>query len=41
LWGGDTRSAIEIYRDVIDLFPGREDLVSKANEHFTRLDIVP
>ena len=38
---GDQRSAIEIYRDVIDLFPGREDLVSKANEHFTRLDIVP
>lgn len=38
---GDSRTAIEIYRDVIDLFPGREDLVSKANDHLTRLKVVP
>jgi tetratricopeptide (TPR) repeat protein len=38
---GDTRTAIEIYRDVIDLFPGRADLVSEANDHLTRLEAVP
>jgi tetratricopeptide (TPR) repeat protein len=38
---GDQRSAIEIYRDVIDLFSGRADLVSKATEHLTRLNVVP
>ena len=38
---GDERSAIEIYRDVIDLFPGRTELVSKATEHLTRLNVAP
>ena len=38
---GDQRSAIEIYRDVIDLFPGRADLASKATEHLTRLNVAP
>lgn len=37
---GDSRTAIEIYRDVIDLFPGREDIVSEANNHLTRLGVV-
>jgi tetratricopeptide (TPR) repeat protein len=38
---GDSRSAIDIYRDVIDLFPGQPDLVSKANDHLTRLGVAP
>ena len=38
---GDQRSAIEIYRDVIDLFSGRADLVAKATEHLTRLNAAP
>jgi len=38
---GDRRSAIEIYRDVIDLFPGREDIVSRASNHLTSLGVEP
>jgi tetratricopeptide (TPR) repeat protein len=38
---GDQRSAIEIYRDVIELFPGRDDLVSEANNHLARLEASP
>ena len=38
---GDQRSAIEIYRDVIELFPGRDDLVSEANNHLARLGEAP
>jgi len=35
---GDARSAREIYQDVIDLFPNRTDLTSRAQEHLDRLD---
>lgn len=38
---GDRNTAIEIYRDVIDLFPGRKELVSAANDHLTRLEAEP
>ncbi len=38
---GDPRAATEIYRDVIDLFPNRADLISAASDHLTRLGAQP
>lgn len=34
---GDKRTASEIYRDVIKLFPEREDIIARAEEHLTVL----
>lgn len=38
---GNRQSAIEIYRDVISLFPSQEDIVSKASNHLIRLGAAP
>lgn len=38
---GDPRSAADIYRDVIDLFPNRPDLTARAEEHLARLGAEP
>jgi tetratricopeptide (TPR) repeat protein len=35
---GDRRSAIEIYREIAELFPDRSDLIDRANDHLARLD---
>jgi tetratricopeptide (TPR) repeat protein len=38
---GDSRSAIDIYREVLDFFPGQANLVSRANDHLARLGVAP
>lgn len=38
---GDRRGAIEVYRDVIDLFPGQTDILNRASDHLTRLGVTP
>lgn len=37
--GGDPRSAIEVYREIADLFSARSDLIDRANGHLTSLGI--
>ena len=38
---GDKRSAIEIYREVSELFPYRPDIIARANEHLANLGVQP
>lgn len=38
---GDRRSAIEVYREMADLFPYRSDLIDKANTRLTSLGVQP